>query len=197
MAYWNHLLIFYLIILELCLFIIFRVLKVFIFIPRYVVSQDHLTVQILILLICFFIWSKNADFLEEVIFVLMYLACIDIFPNPILSKSKSMSSSLDGTTWNYCYGSSAAAHGTSAHCWPRLAERALFTFWCLRSSGAPSPASIGPSTTQATGLTLWETQAENFGSVHSVHFCQHAEPLVREPLWCSPAKLWEQGHPKS
>ena len=83
MAYWNHLLIFYLIILELCLFIIFRVLKVFIFIPRYVVSQDHLTVQILILLICFFIWSKNADFLEEVIFVLMYLACIDIFPNPI------------------------------------------------------------------------------------------------------------------
>lgn len=83
MAYWNHLLIFYLIILELYLFIIFRVLKVFIFIPRHVILQDHLTVQILILLICFFIWSKNADFLEEVIFVLIYLAFIDIFPNPI------------------------------------------------------------------------------------------------------------------
>ena len=91
----------------------------------------------------------------------------------------------------------AAAHGTSAHGWPRLAERAFFTFWCLWSSWAPSPASVGPSSTQAMGLTLWESQAENFGSAHSAHFCQHAEPLVREPLWCSPAKLWEQGHPES
>ena len=39
--------------------------------------------------------------------------------------------------------------------------------------------------------------AENFGSVHSVHFHQNAETLVRDPLWCCPAKQWEQGHPES
>lgn len=46
------------------------------------------------------------------------------------------------------------AHGTSAHCLPHLAEKAVFTIWCLQSSGAPGTASIGSNTTQAMGLTL-------------------------------------------
>ena len=48
----------------------------------------------------------------------------------------------------------ADAHGTSAHCLPHLADRAVFTLWCLQSSGAPGAASVGSSTTQAVGLTL-------------------------------------------
>ena len=108
-----------------------------------------------------------------------------------------ISSSLDGTTWNCCY---------ERCCWCPWDLSSLFATpggqGCLHT--LVSAIIRGPRCSfsrfqhnTGRGADSMRVTGENFGTVHSVHFHQSAETLVRNPLWWCLAKLWEQGHPES